>query len=549
MPHSGQRSEYEVADNIKTDITATKPLIEYTAILVGKGPRPLKKSNAMRILDTSFDVLLLTMAILVLVYGATVSHFDQVSTWSKGDTMHDLREILEHASLIGPSVFPILFATIVGRASYAILLWRLERGEEMGTLDLLAASTSLAGTVISQLTLRNLNLIGLALLVIWTLSPIGGQATIRVLGFSFARRAIPIEAYHTVPTWDAGGYSGSSPEVSMAWANTLFRSTVAASLIVPSVLTRFDTASLQRTSRQDVWGNVKVPMIEIYEDHLAANEFTADGQGWFHAGWDGEAYERFGYRPASLLGVPSTFCANSPEHRDWDLYRSYTCQFIMETSYLRLSCPLVNGTKDKDPASHRDQGTFFRGPRADFYLDHDARCTTNTTTPSTSSAYDTACQWLMEVMPGRPRQFTYVDMGTTGISTCTVNITYVEAVVSCTTPPEMADVESPPTDCSIIKVRRSRSKHAAPGHTVLDHERSHNGTKTDDWSFFAAAFVNSAIDSSNQLIENYLAYGSYNNSTELTLGLWDQFMTNYTIHKRALRNKDGSATKYILGTV
>jgi hypothetical protein len=78
-------------------------------------------------------------------------------------------------------VFPIVFASILGRATHAIMLWRLERkgGERLGVLDTLAASTSFTNSVITQFRLRSINLLGLLLIVLWALSPIGGQATLR----------------------------------------------------------------------------------------------------------------------------------------------------------------------------------------------------------------------------------------------------------------------------------------------------------------------------------------------------------------------------------
>jgi hypothetical protein len=76
-------------------------------------------------------------------------------------------------------VFPILFAAVLGRAAHAILVWRLERGELVGTLDVLAGNTSLTSTVISQLKVRRITFLGAILVLIWALSPIGGQGTIR----------------------------------------------------------------------------------------------------------------------------------------------------------------------------------------------------------------------------------------------------------------------------------------------------------------------------------------------------------------------------------
>ena len=83
--------------------------------------------------------------------------------------------------LRGPNVFPILFAAVVGRALKGILCWRLERGERLGILDLLVGSTTLVNTITTQITLRIFSLIGPLLFVVWALSPVGGQASLRVM--------------------------------------------------------------------------------------------------------------------------------------------------------------------------------------------------------------------------------------------------------------------------------------------------------------------------------------------------------------------------------
>ena len=81
----------------------------------------------------------------------------------------------------GPSVFPIVFACVIGRTAHSILLWRLGKGEYIGTLDLLAGSTSLTSTVTTQLKLRFIGLLGIALMFIWAFSPVGGQASLRAM--------------------------------------------------------------------------------------------------------------------------------------------------------------------------------------------------------------------------------------------------------------------------------------------------------------------------------------------------------------------------------
>lgn len=76
----------------------------------------------------------------------------------------------------------MLFAAVLGRAAHSVLIWRMERGERIGVLDILAESTFLTSTVTSQLQLRMIRFLGVALVAIWALSPLDGQASFRQLG-------------------------------------------------------------------------------------------------------------------------------------------------------------------------------------------------------------------------------------------------------------------------------------------------------------------------------------------------------------------------------
>ena len=61
------------------------------------------------------------------------------------------------------------------------MLWRLERGERLGLLDLLAGSTTVVNTILTQMSLRVLSAAGLILILAWAISPLGGQASLRVI--------------------------------------------------------------------------------------------------------------------------------------------------------------------------------------------------------------------------------------------------------------------------------------------------------------------------------------------------------------------------------
>src|SRR2546423_5123300 len=82
-----------------------------------------------------------------------------------------------------PTVFSIMFAAIVGRALKSICLWRLQEGERIGLLDAMLGSMTITNAITTQISLRSLHFVGILLVLLWALSPVGGQASLRVLGF------------------------------------------------------------------------------------------------------------------------------------------------------------------------------------------------------------------------------------------------------------------------------------------------------------------------------------------------------------------------------
>jgi hypothetical protein len=77
-----------------------------------------------------------------------------------------------HKYTQAPTLFPILFAALTSRALKSLAQWRIEHGApRVGHLDQLVGSTSITATFITQLKLRALNLLAIALVLTWALSP------------------------------------------------------------------------------------------------------------------------------------------------------------------------------------------------------------------------------------------------------------------------------------------------------------------------------------------------------------------------------------------
>ncbi|KYG13767.1 hypothetical protein FVEG_14008 [Fusarium verticillioides 7600] len=157
----------------------------------------------------------------------------------------------------GPTLFPILFAAIVGRALKALATWELQKGSTIGKylfvghIETLSGSTTLIGAIVTQIQLRNLNLVAISLILLWALSPVGGQASLRLLrpGTRTTKTSHQVYALDPESSWEAGS-SNHYPMLT----HTIFTS----SLI---------TSKMLYNKPQDSWGNLRIPMVEAFDNY------------------------------------------------------------------------------------------------------------------------------------------------------------------------------------------------------------------------------------------------------------------------------------------
>jgi hypothetical protein len=448
-----------------TDALPVKPLLKQETINVThdwpKTAKPLKTTFTDYLSDVIVDVALLTLSVGFLAFALSVRHYDHASTVEHSQA----KRVLLALSKVGPSVFPILFAAVVGRTTHAILLWRLERGERVGTLDILAGSTSLTSTVNSQLQLRIISIFGITLATIWALSPIGGQASIRQLSFSNGTHEEPVNLSYMVPSGTGNIYGSTSRTESFAVANSIFL----AALYSPAAT---------RSGTLDLWGNIKVPLIEVYE-----NKSRPTTDGWFNAMDSQPMY-------ASLIGTPVAGYTQAT---------NVTYAFNIDTSYLYLDCPIVN-SMDLVPASAYGSpsdgpGSWFYGDGATIWLNYNASCggmlSTNESGPlagigtyctsppgtySNNNSYNT----LPNFANVTPRNFTYYGQGLTTQSFCTITTTYVEMEIAC---PSVSP-------CEAKRLRRSRLSHPPAAYTILDELGGYGyPAPGGDWGFLLGGLL------------------------------------------------------------
>ena len=103
-------------------------------------PRCLGETGATKYAGRIWDVILSLVPSLFLILGFCALHLDQKTRSSFGDKVTE-------ALRLGPSIFPIVYAAIVGRLSRAIAKWLAERGSRLGLLEQLVGSQNVFSSI------------------------------------------------------------------------------------------------------------------------------------------------------------------------------------------------------------------------------------------------------------------------------------------------------------------------------------------------------------------------------------------------------------------
>jgi hypothetical protein len=154
--------------------------------------------------------------------------------------------------------------------------------------------------------LRRFGVIGLAIVLAWAFSPLGGQSSLRILDTT--RSGVDSQQqlyYFDTNATDISMLGGASDLGDFGPAiNALY----SASLLAPEKV---------KSSPRDLWSNVKIPML----DTLSGDKAQADSNPWINT----DSTQNLAY--ASLTGI---IFAGLPTEG--------TANFTFESSYLDLSC-------------------------------------------------------------------------------------------------------------------------------------------------------------------------------------------------------------------
>ncbi|WQF79275.1 hypothetical protein CDEST_04289 [Colletotrichum destructivum] len=273
-------------------------------------PQTLDKPWVKRCRRVIVDLVLAALALLFGVFGLWAYSVNG-SPAEPGSTGVMLVRMSQYA----PTIFPVLFAAIAGATMKNVASWRIQasQGATLGSLEQCLGSQTISRAFTTQINLRTYNLLGLSIVALWCLSPLGSQASLRVISV-ISKSEIDLRMLSTVDTF--GGFQ----EIYTQSAYTA-RGRVVQTTVPSAVVTSLMAAKFLKSRNQDIWGNVRLPAIQNLE-----RSSKSDGEsGWIDLSGD----DPIEY--ASLIGTP---VANLATHGN--------TSFVLPGSYLTLSCPTIS---------------------------------------------------------------------------------------------------------------------------------------------------------------------------------------------------------------
>lgn len=181
-------------------------------------------------------------------------------------------------------------------------LFLAERGTTLGRLEQLIGSTSLFSALERQISLRGFSVVGYVLMILWLLSPLGGQSALRLMGEETNSVLSNGTVQYLNPDTIMDTAMGAASDINSA-----------RSVFGPIFLAALLSSSKYQDTSMDLWGNVKLPRYSSVE-HVTSDE-------WKSVHYDNSTNVTY----ASLIGIPVAHMdkigANnfSVKARQWDV--------------------------------------------------------------------------------------------------------------------------------------------------------------------------------------------------------------------------------------
>ncbi|KAI1332934.1 hypothetical protein F5Y16DRAFT_407492 [Xylariaceae sp. FL0255] len=267
-----------------------------------KGPDLLKKRRRVSI-STVLNLMIMLLYLSLSVISLSLSG-------RKVPTPAGI--IIQQVSYLAPSVFPIVFTSLMSHAFQGIGYFLAERGCRLKDLGIFMRIKNTSDAFVSLKYIRSVTSLITPAIFIWALSPLGGQASLRILN---TRN----DTFDTITT---ARYTDTGP-LKHSWMFKWFSYVDRPGEGSPwHTNNRSDQWMCHAAYQQleflegpmDLWGNVKIPRIELLNDN--------GSDGWIDT-TEVRGVDSF----SSLVGIPIHNLSGTGRH-----------SLFIETSYLVLNC-------------------------------------------------------------------------------------------------------------------------------------------------------------------------------------------------------------------
>lgn len=257
-----------------------------------------RKPFSLNTLIFLWDLLLTSIPclFLLLAFGALWVDQEPVSSW-RGQK-------IEQVARLAPTLFPIIFAALVGGLMKSYALWCAERGASLGILEQLIGSQTLVAAIERAILIPGLGFLNIIIVLLWALSPVGGQSALRALGRGTSSSSNTSVIYYFNTTghdhglFSSEGYMGLRNSFNAAFQATL--------------------GSIPRVRGSDIWGNIKIPVLQYMPTYIAGQ----NKDGWYQFN-EGDYHSPY----SALNGIVVSGLKDGIE-----------TSFIMKSSYFNLTC-------------------------------------------------------------------------------------------------------------------------------------------------------------------------------------------------------------------
>ncbi|KIW02632.1 uncharacterized protein PV09_06073 [Verruconis gallopava] len=331
--------------------------------------------------EAAIDVALTAGSLYFVVYaGLVYTHRGEPSD-------SDYAKSLLKAAQYNPTIFPIAFSAIVARFMIVLAHAKLEAGARVLTLEHLLHSRSVFSTFTAALSLRSFHVITPLLLLLWALSPLGGQASLRIVSTQPAYTIVPHNFTYLAYASAFSNEGEGSPSANLLTPiNAAFTSALV-------------TSKSSKEAHQDPYGNIKIPIYGSLPPSTGV-----DATEWREIADDGSKVTWSSLTGIPIAGLPTTGISN----------------FTMNTGYMYSTCNVD-------------------GEEADLNLLSLSNSTNYAPSGGYSGANFAIAASFLTYLGAPPANFTFRALAsedftankTLTVANCTMSMEYVELQVRC----------------------------------------------------------------------------------------------------------------------